>query len=141
MNRKTSIKLANAFIAGFSIFGGLFVADHLLGGNLFPAAHAATSATPSPGSSSTTPADKTVQSDAVNYQYGTVQVEVVRKAGKISAVNMIQAGATAGRDQAFSTLVQAAISSQGSNFGNLSGATFTTQAFKQALDSAISKLG
>ncbi|MEY4322130.1 MAG: hypothetical protein RL167_858, partial [Actinomycetota bacterium] len=28
----------------------------------------------------------------------------------------------------------------GSNFANISGATFTTAAFKQALDSAISKL-
>ena len=59
---------------------------------------------------------------------------------KISAVNLVQATATAGREQAFSYLQQYAIDSQGSNFGNLSGATYTTDAFKQALDSAISKL-
>lgn len=84
--------------------------------------------------------DMTVTGDAVQYPYGTVQVEVVRTGGKITAVNMVQADATAGREQAFPYLTDYAIQAQGSNFGNLSGATFTTEAFKQALDSAISKL-
>ena len=84
--------------------------------------------------------DMTVTGDAIQYRYGVIQVEVVRKSGKITAVNMIQAQATAGRDQAFPYLTDYAIQAQGSNFGNLSGATFTTEAFKQALDSAISKL-
>jgi len=35
--------------------------------------------------------------------------------------------------------VQSAIASQGANFSNLSGATFTTDAFKQALTSALAK--
>ena len=82
----------------------------------------------------------TVSGDAIQYRYGAVQVEVVRTSGKISAVNLLQATASAGRDQAFSYLQQYAIDSQGSSFGNLSGATYTTEAFKQALDSAISKL-
>ena len=84
--------------------------------------------------------DMTVTGDAIQYRYGVIQVEVVRTGGKITAVNMIQADATAGRDQAFPYLTDYAIQAQGSNFGNLSGATFTTEAFKQALDSAISKL-
>jgi uncharacterized protein with FMN-binding domain len=92
------------------------------------------------GTGSTTPADMKVTGDAVQYIYGTVQVEVVRTGGKISAVNMVQAGATNGREQAYPYLQQYAVSAQGSNFGNLSGATYTTEAFKQALDSAISKL-
>jgi len=82
----------------------------------------------------------TVTGDPIQYAYGVVQVEVVRTNEKISAVNLVQGTASAGRDQAFSTLQQAAVSSQGSGFGNLSGATYTTDAFKQALDSAISKL-
>mgnify|MGYP000181481437 CR=1 FL=1 len=64
---------------------------------------------------------------------------MTKSGGKITAVNLIQAGATHGREAAFSPLVQAAIQAQGSGFGNLSGATFTTEAFKQALDSALSK--
>ena len=86
------------------------------------------------------PADQTVTGDAVNYRYGTVQLEVVRVSGKISAVNLVQGSASAGREQAFPYLQQYAVDAQGSNFGNLSGATFTTEAFKQALDSALSKL-
>jgi uncharacterized protein with FMN-binding domain len=82
----------------------------------------------------------TVSGDAIQYRYGVVQVEVVRTNEKISAVNLVQGTASAGRDQAFSTLQQAAVTSQGSSFANLSGATYTTDAFKQALDSAISKL-
>jgi len=82
----------------------------------------------------------TVTGDAIQYRYGVIQVEVVRKGGKITAVNMIQSDATAGREQAFPYLTDYALKAQGTNFGNLSGATFTTDAFKQALDSAISKL-
>lgn len=79
--------------------------------------------------------------DPIGYQYGTIQLKVTKTNGKITAVDLIQSDATNGREAAFPTLVQAAISSNGSNFGNLGGATFTTDTFKQALDSAISKLG
>jgi len=84
--------------------------------------------------------DQTVTGDAVPYAYGTVQLEVVRQGGKLTAVNLIQAGATAGRDQAYPALQQAALDAQGTNFANLSGATYTVDAFKAALESAISKL-
>ena len=87
-----------------------------------------------------TKADMTVTGAAVQYQFGVIQLEVVRQAGKISAVNVVQGTASAGRDAAFSYLQQYAVSAQGSNFANVSGATYTTDAFKQALDSAISKL-
>ncbi len=85
-------------------------------------------------------ADMTVTGDPIQYEFGVVQVEVVRTGGKITAVNLIQAGATAGREQAFPYLTDYAIQAQGTNFGNLSGATYTTDAFKQALESAMSKL-
>lgn len=101
-----------------------------------------TTAKPVNGSTGATlPPDKTVTSDAIPYQYGTVQISVTRKAGKISAIDVGQSGATAGREQAFPYLVDYAIKAQGSNFANLGGATYTTDAFKAALDSAISKLG
>ena len=102
--------------------------------SLFPAKSASTDAAQSTG-------PQTATGDAFNYQYGTIQVSVTRQNGQITAVDMVQAGANAGREQAFPTLQQAAIDANGSNFGNLSGATFTTETFKQALDSAISKLG
>lgn len=96
------------------------------------------SGTPAP--TNTAGKDMTVTGDSIQYRFGTVQVEVVRKGGKLTAVNMIQSGATAGRQQAFPYLTADALNAQGSNFGNVSGATYTTAAFKQALDSAISKL-
>jgi len=84
---------------------------------------------------------KSATSDPIDYAYGTIQVKVTKTAGKITAVDLVQAQATAGREQAFPTLVDAAIKANGSGFGNLGGATYTTEAFKQAIDSAVSKLG
>jgi uncharacterized protein with FMN-binding domain len=78
--------------------------------------------------------------DAVNYEYGTIQLSVTTDGSKLTDVGLVQADATGGRQGAFSYLVSDAISANGSNFANLSGATYTTDAFKQALDSAISKL-
>ncbi|MFM6980111.1 MAG: FMN-binding protein [Micrococcales bacterium] len=134
MERKTRMALGNAVIATASIAGALGLTNYLTAaqGGLFGAN---TASTASAGS------DKTVQGDAIQYRYGTVQVEVVRTSGKISAINLLQSDATAGREQAYPILVQYALDAQGTNFGNLSGATFTTDAFKQALNSAISKLG
>ena len=84
---------------------------------------------------------QTATGDAVNYQFGTVQLSVTTENSKITAIDLVQSGATAGREQAFSYLVTDAINANGTNFGNLSGATYTTDAFKQALQSAVSKLG
>ena len=117
--------------------GGAWAVDN----HLNPPAAAITQQ-PLPTGTATTggKADMTVTGAAVQYQFGVIQLEVVRKAGKISAVNVVQGTASAGRDVAFSYLQQYAVSAQGSNFANVSGATYTTDAFKQALDSAISKL-
>lgn len=101
-------------------------------------------ASPSATPTKTTPPPataKTATGDAIQYRYGVVQLEVTKKGGKITAVSTVQGTATAGRQTAFSYLEQYAVDSQGSGFSNLSGATFTTEAFKQALDSALNKLG
>lgn len=79
--------------------------------------------------------------DAIDYEFGTIQLKVSKTAGKISGIELIQEGANGGREQAFPILVEAALAANGSNITNVSGATYTTDAFKLALDSAISKLG
>ena len=84
---------------------------------------------------------KSATGDPIDYAYGTIQLKVTKSGGKITAVDLVQAQATAGREQAFPTLVDAAVKANGSGFGNLGGATYTTEAFKQALDSAVAKLG
>ena len=81
-------------------------------------------------------------SDPVKYQYGTMQLEVVVSGGQLTGINLVQAS-THGSQYAPvpGLLVDAALQAGGSNFGNLSGATFATQAFKKALDGALLKAG
>jgi uncharacterized protein with FMN-binding domain len=84
----------------------------------------------------------TYASEAVRYKYGTIQLEVSVADGVLTGINMLQATTEGkGYDQAPPILVDAALQAGGSNFGNLSGATFTTQAFKQALDDALRQAG
>ena len=99
-------------------------------------APASTPAAPAPAPAATS---TTKTGSAINYRYGTVQVSVTKANGKITAVNLLQAGATGGRQGAFSYLVQYAVQANGTSFGNLGGATFTTDAFKQSLESALAK--
>lgn len=68
-----------------------------------------------------------------------MQVKVTEVNGKITDITLLKAGATGGRSAAFSYLVDYAIQAQGSNFGNLGGATYTTAAFVQSLDSALAQ--
>lgn len=121
-----------------SIAGGLVVNNHLN-----PPSSATVTTTISTGTKSggSTKPDKTVQSSDIPYQFGDIQLSVTRKGGKISAIDVGQSTASAGREQAFPYLVQYAIKAQGTNFSNLGGATYTTDAFKSALDDAIKKLG
>ncbi|MFM6940069.1 MAG: hypothetical protein ACKOUD_05595, partial [Rhodoluna sp.] len=123
---------------GAALFGLLSVAGGLLVNNYLNPESASSGITAiGVGAGSSVKPDKTVTSDAVPYQYGTVQLSVTRTAGKISAIDIGQSGATAGREQAFPYLVQYAIKAQGTSFANLSGATSTTDAFPTALYSSL----
>ena len=68
-----------------------------------------------------------------------IQVSVTKSNGKVTGVDLIQQGATGGRQAAFTYLVDLAIQANGTSFGNLSGATFTVDAFKQSMESALAK--
>ena len=105
------------------------------------AAAATPAATPTPTKTASTVATSVAKTgSAINYKYGTIQLEVVKTGSKITSVNIIW-GTTKGREWASvpSMLVTTAIAAQGSGFSNISGATFTTTAFKSALDSALAK--
>ena len=136
VKQKRTGRLATAILGVGSVGAGIYLGLMPNIASLVPATTASNSTSLN---QSTGP--QTATGDAFNYQFGTIQVSVTRENGQITAVDMVQAGANNGREQAFPTLQQAAIDANGSNFGNLSGATFTTETFKQALDSAISKLG
>lgn len=104
-------------------------------------APAATTAAPAPAATSAAPkpAAVTKTGSAISYRFGVIQVSITEDNGKITAVNLVQGTATHGRESAFPYLQQYALSAQGSSFANMSGATYTTDAFKQAVDSALSK--
>ena len=108
--------------------------------------------TPGPSSSATatakptkSPAPKpapttvTVKSDPIQYKYGVVQIAITKEGTALTAVDLIQGDATNGRAQAYQILIDAALKVQGTNFGNVSGATFTTDAFRKAVDNALLK--
>jgi uncharacterized protein with FMN-binding domain len=84
---------------------------------------------------------KTATGDTVESGFGPVQVKATKEDGKITSIELVQATASGGRESAFTTLVEAALGANGTSFGNISGATYTTNAFKASLDSALSKLG
>jgi uncharacterized protein with FMN-binding domain len=84
---------------------------------------------------------KTVESDTLQYRYGIVHLKITAKSGALTAVDILDSSATPGYEQAYPLLTEAALSANGSNFANVSGATFTTEAFKEALNDAIGKLG
>jgi uncharacterized protein with FMN-binding domain len=101
-------------------------------------------ATPAPSASASKSSSAKSTShvgNSISYEFGVIQVEVVKSGSKITDVNLVKAGATHGREQVFPTLVDAAIAANGTgfDFGNQTGATYTIAAFKQALDSALAK--
>lgn len=109
-----------------------------------PSASASASASASPSASATqatkpSSSGVTKTGDSVESGFGPVQVKVTKVSGKITDVTYVQAVATHGRAAAFPYLVQYAIDANGSNFANLSGATYTANAFKQSLESALAK--
>lgn len=92
-----------------------------------------------PPAPSPAPAEVTKESDAIQYKYGVVQISVTKIGKKLTAVELLQGDATNGRDQAYKILIDATLQVQGTNFGNVSGATFTTDAFRKAVDNALLK--
>ena len=143
MSRKSRQVWANSLIAVSALAGAVVVTGHFTNSTAnvsLPVASASTTSSAGTGST-TTGKSGTATSDAIPYQFGQVQVSVTEANGKITAIDYSNSTASNGRDKAFPYLVQYAIQAQGTNFANLSGATYTTDAFKQALTSALSKLG
>lgn len=123
---RSSKGILQAFgLLGLSVTGALLLQSH---------------GTAAPANANAASGNGSATGDSISYQYGNIQLKVTEAAGKISAIDLVQADATAGRDQAFSYLVTDAINANGTSFGNISGATYTTDAFKQALQSAMSKI-
>lgn len=82
----------------------------------------------------------TATGEAIVYPYGKIRLSVTRDNGQLTAIGLVQAEADNGRDEAFPKLQQAALDANGSSFANVGGASYTSDAFRLALESALGKL-
>lgn len=69
-----------------------------------------------------------------------MEISVTKQGPTILDITIIKGGTEGGEYAAVpSTLARAAVQAQGANFGNVGGATHTTDAFKKALETALAK--
>jgi uncharacterized protein with FMN-binding domain len=101
------------------------------------------SATKSSGSSGSgaSSAARTVTGDAVDAQYGAVQVKLTVKDGKVTAAEAVQGPTTGPGGSAIPTLNKEVVTAQGATIDSVSGASFTSEGYKKSLQSAIDKAG
>jgi uncharacterized protein with FMN-binding domain len=111
-------------------------------------ATATATATPSgsSGSGSASGASGTATGDAVDTQYGSAQVRVTVKSGKITNVEALQLQGNDPRSLQISSsaepiLKQEALTEQSADIDAVSGATYTSGSYDQSLQSALDKLG
>ena len=83
---------------------------------------------------------------AVRTRYGSFQVQITVTAGKITDVSMLQSGSQDGTSQqitgyALPMLIQAVLQQQKANVGYVSGASYTTEGFEGAVQSAMQAAG
>jgi uncharacterized protein with FMN-binding domain len=108
----------------------------------------AAGATPAPPAAGATPAPTNAASKgsgtftgaAVQYPYGQVQVQITLVAGKITDVvaQMPDQGRSGFISQSVAPILQSEVlSAQSANINTVSGATYTSEAYAQSLQSAI----
>jgi uncharacterized protein with FMN-binding domain len=112
-----------------------------------PGATASTAPThsPAPTHSSASTA-RTIAGQAIQTQYGVVQVQVVVAGTKIQNVSFLQLTADDPRsqsinDQAGPMLLQETLAAQSANINSISGATYTSEGYLQSLQSALDQAG
>ena len=96
--------------------------------------------------SSSTASAKTVTSDAVSTPYGPVQLKVTVPGGKITKVESLELPSNDPKSVEIASyaeplLRQSALAKQSANVDVVSGATFTSDGYATALQSALDKAG
>jgi uncharacterized protein with FMN-binding domain len=95
----------------------------------------------------TTPAaSRSATGQVVQYRFGQLSVTVTEQAGRITGLQMASLSETDARsvfidDQAIPLLRQQVLAAQNANIDGVSGATFTSQAYAQSVQSALDQLG
>lgn len=101
---------------------------------------------PSGGTSSSASTTKSYLGQAVQTQYGVVQVKLTVSGTKITNVSFAQLTAYDGRSQEINTqaapiLLQETLSAQSAQIDTVSGASYTTDGYLQSLQSALDQAG
>jgi len=110
------------------------------------------SAGPSSAASSTAPSRapaasaRTIAGQAIQTQYGVVQVQVIVSGSTIKNVSFLQLTADDPRSAAINSqaapiLLQQTLSAQSANIDGVSGATYTSEGYVQSLQSALDQAG
>lgn len=104
------------------------------------------SSAPSTSAPSTSTATRTIAGQAIQTQYGVVQVQVVVSGSKIKNVSFLQLTAYDPRSQEINSgaapiLLQQTLSAQSSQIDGVSGATYTSEGYVQSLQSALDQAG
>jgi uncharacterized protein with FMN-binding domain len=107
---------------------------------------AAPTSTSSSSSGSSSSSSKTATGDAIANQYGNVQLKVTISGGKITKIEPVQLPSSDPKSSQISSyaaplLSQSALSKQSASVDAVSGATYTSDGYKTALQSALDKAG
>jgi uncharacterized protein with FMN-binding domain len=114
------------------------------GAGASPAPSSAASA-PATSSAPSSSASQTITGDAIQTQFGNVQVSVSFSGKTITKITVLQVPQESGRDQEIASysvpiLQQEVLQSQSANVDSVSGATYTSEGYLQSVQSAIDKL-
>jgi uncharacterized protein with FMN-binding domain len=106
----------------------------------------ASSKTSASSSTTATSSTKTATGDAIATQYGNVQLKVTVAGGKITKIEALQLPSNDPKSQEIGAyaeplLTQSALSKQDGTVDAVSGATYTTNGYASALQSALDKAG
>jgi uncharacterized protein with FMN-binding domain len=112
-----------------------------------PAPSSSSSSGTSGGSGgSTTTVSRTVTGDTIQTRWGPVQVKITVKSGKLTEVTAMQYPTDNPRDQeinsfALPRLRSEALQAQSADIDTVSGATYTSDGYRQSLQSALDSAG
>jgi uncharacterized protein with FMN-binding domain len=111
-----------------------------------PPAASSSSAPGTTGTTGTTSGTTTATGDTVQTRWGPVQVRVTVKGGKLTDVTAVQYPQDNPRDQeinsyALPQLRREALTAQSAEIDTVSGATYTSDGYRQSLQSALDAAG
>ncbi|MFE2431863.1 FMN-binding protein [Streptomyces sp. NPDC059373] len=111
-----------------------------------PSASSSAKSTKSTKSTKSATPTKTVTGDTIQTRYGPVQVRITLKAGKLTAVDVLQVPNDNPRDAQIAqysvpVLTQEALAAQSASINSVSGATYTSEGYISSLQSALDKSG